>query len=90
MSAAVLVGTLAAALSMFTFLPQALRVIRTRDTKAISLTTYAIVVVSTVLWGVYGVLIASPPVIAANVVNGGFALVILALKVRDLASGRSD
>lgn len=67
---------------MVTFAPQALRVIRTRDTAAISLTTYVIVVVSTALWGVYGALIASIPVVAANIVNGGFALVILVLKAR--------
>lgn len=76
------VGSAAAALSMFTFLPQAVRVIRTRDTAAISLTTYVIVVVSTALWGTYGAMIASAPVVVANVVNGGFAAIILALKIR--------
>jgi MtN3 and saliva related transmembrane protein len=76
------VGSVAAALSMFTFLPQAVRVIRTRDTAAISLTTYVIVVVSTALWGAYGAMIASAPVVAANAVNGSFAAIILALKMR--------
>lgn len=79
------VGSVAAALSMFTFLPQAVRVIRTRDTAAISLTTYLIVVVSTALWGVYGAMIASAPIVAANVISGSFAAVILALKIRAVA-----
>lgn len=73
---------------MLTFAPQALRVIRTRDTAAISLTTYVIVVVSTALWGVYGALIASIPVVVANVVNGAFGLIILIMKLRDLRAGR--
>jgi MtN3 and saliva related transmembrane protein len=87
-SPAEIVGGLAAALSMFTFSPQAVRVIRTRDTAAISLATYVIVVVSTVLWGAYGVLTASAPIIIANVVNGGFSVVILALKARDVWRSR--
>ena len=88
MTGAELVGSLAAALSMVTFLPQAIKVIRTRETEAISLPTYVIVVVSTALWGVYGAMIGSLPVIAANVVNGSLGAVILALKMRALAADR--
>jgi MtN3 and saliva related transmembrane protein len=73
---------------MVTFAPQALRVIRTRDTAAISLATYVIVVASTALWGVYGAMIHSAPVVVANIVNGGFGLVILIMKLRDLRVGR--
>lgn len=76
------VGSLAAALSMVTFAPQALRIRRTRDTAAISVVTYLIVVISTALWGAYGAMIGSAPVVAANAVNGAFALLILALKTR--------
>ena len=46
-----LAGSLAAALSMASFLPQAIKVIRTRETEAISLPTYVIVVASTALRG---------------------------------------
>lgn len=74
---------------MVTFAPQALRVIRTRDTAAISLATYVIVIVSTALWGVYGALIASVPIVVANVVNGAFALVILIMKLRALLARQS-
>lgn len=83
-----LIGSLAAALSMVTFAPQALRILRTRDTAAISFATYLIVVVSTALWGVYGAMIGSAPVVAANVVNGGFALVILVLKARAVLAAK--
>ncbi|MFZ5617574.1 MAG: SemiSWEET family sugar transporter [Pseudomonadota bacterium] len=82
------IGSLAAALSMFTFLPQAIRVIRTGDTSAISLTTYLIVVVSTLLWASYGVLIASAPVIIANVVNCAFGSVVLVRKMIDMRRRR--
>lgn len=83
-----LIGSLAAALSMFTFLPQAIRVIRTGETAAISLTTYVIVVISTMLWGVYGALIASAPVVIANVVNCAFGSIVLVRKVADMRSRR--
>ncbi len=76
-----LVGSAAAALSMFSFAPQAVRVIRTNDTRAISLSTFIIVVVSTLLWLAYGIMLESAPLIVANVVNGAFACVILVRKI---------
>ncbi len=87
MDAVELVGSIAAALSMFTFLPQAIRVIRTGDTAAISLTTYVIVVLSTAIWCVYGVMIASIPVVAANVVNGSFGLFVMFRKLASMRAG---
>lgn len=81
MSIAELVGAAAAALSMFSFAPQALRVLRTGDTAAISLWSFVVIVTSAALWLAYGLMLASPPLIAANLVNGSFASFVLFRKL---------
>jgi MtN3 and saliva related transmembrane protein len=77
-----LVGSLAAALTTVSFLPQAVRVIRTNDTAAISLWMYVLFTIGLVCWEVYGWMIGSKPVIVANLITLALAFVILAQKVR--------
>lgn len=82
-------GTAAALLTTASFLPQAIRVIRTNDTQAISLVMYLMFTTGVGLWFIYGLAIGSMPVIAANAVTFILAAVILAQKGRHLlASGR--
>lgn len=76
------IGMIAAALTTVSFLPQALKVIRTRDTAAISLAMYSAFTAGVAMWLVYGVLIGSTPVIAANAVTLALAGTILILKLR--------
>ncbi|MEQ1930152.1 MAG: SemiSWEET transporter [Parvularculaceae bacterium] len=80
-----IVGSVAAVLTTASFLPQAIRVLRTGDTQAISLTMYAMFVVGIALWGVYGVMIGSLPVIGSNVVTFALASLILVQKIRHLS-----
>lgn len=47
------VGTLAALCSTISFVPQAWRIVRTRDTKAISPLTYSLTVTGFALWTAY-------------------------------------
>jgi MtN3 and saliva related transmembrane protein len=77
-----LIGGLAATLTTVSFVPQAVRVIKTNDTAAISLTMYAMFVAGIALWEAYGLMIGSLPVIASNIVTFGLAFLILAQKVR--------
>ncbi|MFZ5617576.1 MAG: SemiSWEET transporter [Pseudomonadota bacterium] len=79
-----LIGSIAAILTTISFVPQAFRVIRTGDTAAISLTMYLLFTGGVALWGVYGFLIASKPIIASNAVTLALALIILTQKVRHL------
>lgn len=83
-----LIGSLAAILTTVSFLPQAFRVIRTGDTAAISLTMYVLFTGGVALWGVYGLLIASKPIIAANGVTLALASTILIQKIRHLLAQR--
>jgi MtN3 and saliva related transmembrane protein len=77
-----LVGYLAATLTTLSFVPQAVQIIRTRDTRAISLSMYATFTSGVALWFAYGVASRSWPIILANAVTFVLAATILALKAR--------
>ncbi|MFN3958540.1 MAG: SemiSWEET transporter [Parvularculaceae bacterium] len=77
-------GTAAALLTTASFLPQAIRVIRTNDTRAISLVMYLMFTVGVGLWFAYGLALGSAPIILANAVTFLLAAVILTQKVRHL------
>ncbi|MGL4974999.1 MAG: SemiSWEET transporter [Bosea sp. (in: a-proteobacteria)] len=75
-------GFLAAACTTLCWVPQAVRTIRTKDTKAISLWMQILLVIGIALWLVYGLLIMSWPLIASNVVTFVLVGIILRLKLR--------
>lgn len=81
MSPATLVGVAATLASMVSFTPQALKIIRTRDTSGISAAMYAVTVLGFALWAVYGVLIGKWPLIVTNTVCLLLAGFILAMKL---------
>jgi MtN3 and saliva related transmembrane protein len=62
------VGTLAAVLTTTAFFPQAIKIIRTRETGGLSLSMYLMLVSGVAMWLVYGLLIGSRPLIVANVI----------------------
>lgn len=76
------IGSVAAVLTTVSFVPQAVKVIRERQTKGISLGMYVLFTLGVALWFVYGVLIDSSPVYLANGITLLLAGTILATKVR--------
>ena len=60
------VGTFAALCSTVSFVPQAWRIVRTRDTQAISPVTYSFTVTGFALWTAYGIGLGEWPLIATN------------------------
>ena len=76
-----LIGTIAAILTTLSFLPQAVLVIRTRNTDSLSLLMYAMFTAGILCWLAYGLLIASLPIILANAVTVCLASVILGMKI---------
>jgi MtN3 and saliva related transmembrane protein len=76
------IGGIAAVLTTICWLPQAVRVVRYKDTHAISLATNLIFATGILLWLVYGIAIGNWPLIAANAVSMMFTLVIIAMKLR--------
>lgn len=77
-----LIGYLAASLTTLSFLPQAFKVITTRNTQGISGLMYVMFVCGLVLWLVYGVMIEDTAVSMANLMTLVFAMPILIIKFR--------
>jgi len=77
-----LIGYAAAALTTFSFLPQAWLTFRTRDVRGISLGMYSVFTAGVALWLVYGLMTAAWPVVAANAVTLTLAVAILVMKLR--------
>ena len=76
-------GYLAAAATTISFIPQAIKVIRTRDTQSLSLGMYVLFSIGVVLWLVYGLLMKAPPIIFANAITLVFAVIILYYKLSE-------
>jgi MtN3 and saliva related transmembrane protein len=76
------VSALAAALTTAAFVPQALHVIRHKDTRAISLVMYIVFATGVAFWMLFGVLIDNWPMIIANAITLGLSLTILLMKIR--------
>lgn len=81
MNLAEIVGAGAALLTRSSFVPQAVKVVRTRETAAISLAMYSLFTAGITLWLVYGLLTSQWTIVAANGVTVVFATVILAMKL---------
>ena len=77
-----LIGYLAAALTTFSFVPQALHTFRTRDVRGISLGMYSVFTVGIALWLVYGLALGAWPIVVANAITLLLAGAILAMKLR--------
>ncbi len=77
-----LVGYVAAILTTASFVPQVLQVVRTRNTRAISRTMYVALCLGIAMWLLYGIALASPPIIVANAVTLVLASVVLGYKLR--------
>jgi MtN3 and saliva related transmembrane protein len=78
-----LLGLVAATVTTGCFLPQALQVIRTRDTRSLSLAMYVLFVIGILLWLSYGLLLSSLPIILANIFTLVQAVVILYFKATE-------
>jgi MtN3 and saliva related transmembrane protein len=76
------IGVIAALCSMGSFIPQIAKIIRERDASSVSLRMYLVTVTGFVLWSVYGVLLASWPLMGSNLVSLTLAAIILILKIR--------
>jgi MtN3 and saliva related transmembrane protein len=76
-----ILGLAAAVCTTIAFLPQAIQIIRTKDTSSISASMYVVFTVGTSLWLLYGIFSKNTPVILANAVTTVFAAIILYYKL---------
>lgn len=77
-----IIGFLAAVLTTSSFLPQVIRVVKTRSTKDISLAMFIIFCAGVFLWLVYGIMLGATPIIIANGITFILAGIILIFKLK--------
>lgn len=76
-----MIGLVAACLTTFGFIPQVIKVVKTKDTESISLGMYCMQVFGMLLWLTHGILISDTALILANSVSATLAGVILTYKL---------
>jgi MtN3 and saliva related transmembrane protein len=77
-----LIGNCGAILTTVCWLPQAIKIIRDRDTRALSLPTNLGFTIGILLWLIYGMALPDWPLIWSSAVTLALMLVIVALKIR--------
>ena len=85
-----LLGYVAASLTTASFFPQAIKTVRSGDTRGISLGMYALFTLGISCWGVYGLLTRDGPLIVANAITLMPAGLILERKLRAVLAGRES
>lgn len=74
-----IIASIAAFFTMIGYLPQAIKTIKTRDTKGISFWMYFFSIVGVVFWLIFGIMINNIPIIFKNIaviILGGAVLFI--------------
>lgn len=77
-----MIGSIAAVLTTFAFLPQVIKVIKTKDTESIALGMYLMQVLGIALWLAHGLIIHDLPLILANSISFILSGIILVYKIR--------
>ncbi len=90
MNLILVIGNIAAFLTTASFLPQAVKVIRTRNTTAISLPMYLMFISGIICWLTYGIGINDRPIIMANSITLIFSSIILFFKLKDEFSKKTN
>lgn len=76
-----MIGSVAGVLTTLAFIPQVIKVIKTKDTKALSLGMYSMQVVGVFLWLMHGLVIGDMALLVANAVTLCLSLIILVYKI---------
>ncbi|QQS35843.1 MAG: SemiSWEET transporter [Ignavibacteriales bacterium] len=82
MSSDFIFGYLAAFCTTASFVPQAFKVFKTRKTSDISIGMFLLMTLGVLSWLIYGLILLSPPIIAANSITLLLSLYILLMKFR--------
>ncbi len=77
-----IIGIAAGILCTLSFLPQIVKIIKTRRATDLSLVTFSILSLGVFLWLIYGILIKEFPIIAANAVTLILSLMIVVMKIK--------
>ena len=76
------IGFLAAILTTGAYIPQVIKIWKTRTADGVSLSMYWVMLTGVSLWGIYGILIESYPIILANVITLILLVTIIIFKLK--------
>ncbi len=76
------IGYIAAAFTTIAYIPQSVKVYKTRKTTDISLGMFSLMTAGVLLWFIYGILISSLPVMIANFITFALSLYIFIMKIK--------
>lgn len=82
MDTANLIGLAAGFLTTVAFVPQVVKIWKTRSAKDVSLYTFIAFTIGVGLWLAYGILKQEPPIIVWNAATLALAFAILAMKLK--------
>lgn len=77
-----LIGSTAAVLTTFAFVPQLIKAAKSKKTGDLSLLMYVLFSLGVSLWMVYGILLGEAPIIIANALSLIMGLYLVCLKVK--------
>ena len=77
-----IIGNIAALLTTISFLPQAIKTIKTKDTGGLSFPMYLLFVTGVSLWLIYGALNNQMPIIIGNLITLILAGIILGFMIQ--------
>jgi len=83
-----IVGFIAGTLTLIGYLPQAIKTMRTRRTKDVSLLAFTLIFASALLWMIYGIARKAPEIYLANGVVVICTAVIVGIKLRNILIGK--
>lgn len=76
-----IIGLFAAVFTTSSFLPQVIKIYKTKQTKDVSTTMYVIMLIGIIFWLYYGININSFAIIVANIISGILVIFVLLFKV---------
>jgi len=76
-----ILGLFAAFFTTAAYVPQAYKTIKTRSTHDLSLGTFSMLFIGTILWFIYGIYLGDLPLILANAITAILSGIIFYLKI---------
>jgi len=77
-----IIGMIGASLTTVAFLPQAIKTIKTKNTRDLSLGMFVLSEMGVIMWLTYGILIGDLPIIFANVITFFLISTIIVMKLK--------
>ena len=76
-----MIGSIAGILTTFAFVPQVIKIVKTKNTEAISLQTCLLQVIGVFLWTIHGIIQSDMAILGANAVTLCLTTTILVCKI---------